>query len=252
MRAMVLTQPGDFALKTVADPVDGRRRVMLEVSACAVCRTDLQIVRGDLPMRRAPLIPGHQAVGRLPTGERVGLAWLGGADGTCRYCTAGFENLCEAAEFTGWTVDGRYAERVVARSDFVFPLPDGLSDVEAAPLLCGGIIGYRSLRISGIRPGQRLGLFGFGSSAHLAIQVAKHWSCEVFVFSRSERERRLARDLGADWVGGYDDAPARAAGCRGHIRPGRVGGDLGPGRGGTGRDGRDQRHPSRQDARVLL
>ena len=209
MQAMVLTAPGELDLKAVAAPVAGDGQVVLDVSACAVCRTDLQIVRGDLPMRRSPLIPGHQVVGRLATGERVGLAWLGGADGTCKYCEAGLENLCEAAEFTGWTVNGGYAERVVARSDYVFPLPDGLSDIEAAPLLCGGIIGYRSLRISGIQPGGRLGLFGFGSSAHLTIQVAKHWQCEVFVFSRSPSERRLAGELGADWIGGYDDvAPA--------------------------------------------
>ena len=204
---MVLTQPGDLALRTVADPIASDHHVVIDVSMCAVCRTDLQIVRGDLPMRRAPLIPGHQAVGRLPSGERVGLAWLGGADGTCNYCRAGLENLCEQAEFTGWTVNGGYAERVVARSDFVFPLPEGLSDEQAAPLLCGGIIGYRSLMLSRIEPGQRLGLFGFGSSAHLAIQVAKHWGCEVCVFSRSPGEHELARSLGADWVGGYDDSP---------------------------------------------
>ncbi len=207
MRAMVLTQPGDLALRTVADPIACDGQVVIDVSACAVCRTDLQIVRGDLPMRRAPLIPGHQVVGRLPSGERVGLAWLGGADGTCNYCRAGLENLCEHADFTGWTLNGGYAERVAARSDFVFPLPDQLSDEEAAPLLCGGIIGYRSLMLSRVEPGQRLGLFGFGSSAHLAIQVAKHWGCEVCVFSRSAGEHDLARDLGADWVGGYDDSP---------------------------------------------
>ncbi len=207
MRAMVLTQPGDLTLRTVADPIACDGQVVIDVSACAVCRTDLQIVRGDLPMRRAPLIPGHQVVGRLPSGERVGLAWLGGADGTCNYCRAGLENLCEHAEFTGWTLNGGYAERVAARSDFVFPLPDQLSDEEAAPLLCGGIIGYRSLMLSRVEPGRRLGLFGFGSSAHLAIQVAKHWGCEVCVFSRSPGEHELARDLGADWVGGYDDSP---------------------------------------------
>jgi propanol-preferring alcohol dehydrogenase len=207
MKAMVLTKPRDLRLETVEDPAPGPGQTLVEVSACAVCRTDLQIVSGDLAMRRSPVIPGHQAVGRLPTGERVGVAWLGGADGTCSYCRSGLENLCEKAEFTGWTLDGGYAERMVACSDFVFPLPEGMSDLEAAPLLCGGIIGYRSLRISGIQPGGRLGLFGFGSSAHLAIQVAKHWGCEVFVFSRSEREHELARGLGADWIGGYDDVP---------------------------------------------
>jgi alcohol dehydrogenase, propanol-preferring len=207
MKAMLLREPNALALETVSDPVPGPGQTLVEISACAVCRTDLQIVSGDLTMRRAPVIPGHQVVGRLPSGERVGVAWLGGADGTCSYCKSGLENLCENAEFTGWTLDGGYAERMVARSDYVFPLPDGISDLEAAPLLCGGIIGYRSLRISGVQPGGRLGLFGFGSSAHLAIQVAKHWGCEVFVFSRSAREHDLARGLGADWIGGYDDAP---------------------------------------------
>src|SRR6185369_16468348 len=128
-------------------------------------------------------------------------------DGTCEHCLAGRENLCERAEFTGWTRDGGYAERMVAREDFVFPIPGRFDDVLAAPLLCAGIIGYRSLRLSGIRPGERLGLFGFGSSAHLAIQVAVHWGCEVLVFSRSPAEHRLAQELGAAWVGGYDDAP---------------------------------------------
>lgn len=204
---MVLSAPRDLRLQTVGDPEPGPGEVAIEISACAVCRTDLQIVSGDLEMRRSPVIPGHQVVGRLRSGERVGVAWLGGADGTCAYCRGGLENLCEQAEFTGWTRDGGYAERMVARSDYVFPLPDRISDLQAAPLLCGGIIGYRSLRISGIQPGGRLGLFGFGSSAHLAIQVAKHWGCEVFVFSRSEREHDLARGLGADWIGGYDDPP---------------------------------------------
>jgi propanol-preferring alcohol dehydrogenase len=159
-------------------------------------------------MRKRPVIPGPQVVGRIAgTDERVGLAWLAGACGRCARCRAGRENLCELAEFRGWTVDGGYAERAVARRDYAFALPESLSDVDAAPLLCAGIIGYRSLRLSGIQPGGRLGLFGFGSSAHLAIQVARHWGCEVLVFSRSESEHRLARELGAAWVGGYDDAP---------------------------------------------
>ena len=207
MRAMLLTAPDALALTDVPDPVPGEGEVLIEVSACAVCRTDLQIVRGDLGMRQSPVVPGHQIVGRLESGERVGVAWLGGADGTCRYCEAGLENLCEAAEFTGWTRNGGYAQKVVARRDYVFALPDEIPDIEAAPLLCGGIIGYRALHISGIQPGGRLGLYGFGSSAHLAIQVARHWGCEVCVFSRSEREHELARSLGAAWVGGYDDAP---------------------------------------------
>jgi propanol-preferring alcohol dehydrogenase len=208
VRAVVLSEPDSLAPADVADPVPGAGEVLIEVAACGVCRTDLQIVRGDLPMRRSPLIPGHQVVGRIAgSGERVGLAWLGGADGSCRYCRAGLENLCDRAEFTGWTRDGGYAELVTARADFVYPLPEGLSDADAAPLLCAGIIGYRSLRLSGIRPGGLIGLFGFGSSAHLAIQVARHWGCQVAVFARSERERARATALGAAWTGGYDDPP---------------------------------------------
>jgi alcohol dehydrogenase, propanol-preferring len=208
VRAVVLSEPDSLAPADVTDPEPGAGEVLIEVAACGVCRTDLQIVRGDLPMRRSPLIPGHQVVGRIAgSGERVGLAWLGGADGSCRYCRAGLENLCDRAEFTGWTRDGGYAELVTARADFVYPLPEGLSDADAAPLLCAGIIGYRSLRLSGIRPGGLIGLFGFGSSAHLAIQVARHWGCEVAVFARSERERARATSLGAAWTGGYDDPP---------------------------------------------
>jgi propanol-preferring alcohol dehydrogenase len=206
VRAVILSEPNSLAPADVADPEPGE--VLIEVAACGVCRTDLQIVRGDLPMRRSPLIPGHQVVGRIAgSGERVGLAWLGGADGSCRYCRAGLENLCDRAEFTGWTRDGGYAELVTARADFVYPLPEGLSDADAAPLLCAGIIGYRSLRLSGIRRGGLIGLFGFGSSAHLAIQVARHWGCQVAVFARSERERARATALGAAWTGGYDDPP---------------------------------------------
>ncbi len=208
MRAAVVERPRELAVRSVPDPEPGEGQLLIEVGACGVCRTDLQITSGDLEMRRSPVIIGPPVVGRVAgTGERVGLAWLAGACGRCRYCLSGRENLCELAEFTGWTVDGGYAERVVARSDFVYPLPDGLSDIEAAPLLCAGIIGYRSLRISGIRPGQVLGLFGFGSSAHLAIQVARHWGCPVAVFARSEAERQLGLRLGASWAGGYDDVP---------------------------------------------
>ena len=211
MKAMVLSAPNELALCDIDDPDAGEGEVVIEVAACGVCRTDLQIVSGDIAMRKRPVIPGHQVVGRVAgTGERVGLAWLAGACGRCGQCLAGRENLCELADFRGWTVDGGYAERVVARRDYAFALPDRLSDVEAAPLLCAGIIGYRSLRLSGIRPGGRLGLFGFGSSAHLAIQVARHWGCEVAVFSRSPAEHRLAHELGAAWVGGYDDPPPEA------------------------------------------
>src|SRR5438067_1708537 len=187
---MVYGGPGSFRPADLEPPQPGEGEVLIEVQACGVCRTDLQIVSGDLPARRLPLVPGHQVVGRIAgTGERVGVAWLHGADGVCEYCRSGRENLCERAEFTGWTVDGGYAERMVARRDCVFPIPERFGDLEAAPLLCAGIIGYRSLRIAGVEPGQRLGLFGFGSSAHLAIQVAVDWGCEVYVFTRSPHER---------------------------------------------------------------
>lgn len=206
MRGVVLEDVGRLAEREMPDPAPGPGEVLVEVGACGVCRTDLQIFQGDLPLRRRPVILGHQVAGRIAgTGERVGVAWLHGADGTCAACRRGLENLCPNAEFTGWTSDGGYAELVRARRDFVFPLPVGFADVEAAPLLCAGIIGYRSLCLAGAGAGGRLGLFGFGSSAHLAIQVALHWGCEVAAFTRSETERALALRLGAAWAGGYDD-----------------------------------------------
>lgn len=189
--------------------------MVLRVAACGVCRTDLQIVEGDLGARRLPIIPGHQVVGRVEAlgegvsgwrvGERAGVAWLAGADGTCVACLRGRENLCPNATFTGWDRDGGYAERMSVRADFALRLPEGFTDLEAAPLLCGGVIGYRSLKIAGVEPGARLGLFGFGASALLTIQVARHWGCEVAVWSRSPAERERAEALGAAWVGGYDD-----------------------------------------------
>jgi alcohol dehydrogenase, propanol-preferring len=207
MRAVVLEDVGRLVERDLPDPTPGPGEVLVEVGACGVCRTDLQILQGDLPLRRQPVVLGHQVAGRIAgTGERVGVAWLHGADGTCPACRRGLENLCPNAEFTGWTADGGYAELVRARRDSVFPLPGGFSDIEAAPLLCAGIIGYRSLRLAGAEPGARLGLFGFGSSAHLAIQLALHRGCEVAVFTRSETERALALRLGAAWAGGYEDA----------------------------------------------
>ncbi len=221
-RAQVLERPGPvaahpLALHDLAVPEPGPGEIAIEVAACGVCRTDLQLVEGDLEARRLPIVPGHQVVGRVTdvgsdverwqVGDRVGVAWLGGSCGVCDHCRAGRENLCPAAEFTGWDRDGGYADAMVARADFAFPIPDAFSDVEAAPLLCGGVIGYRSLKISGIQPGGRLGLYGFGASALLALQVALHWGCEVHVATRSVAERERALELGAVWAGGYDDLP---------------------------------------------
>jgi propanol-preferring alcohol dehydrogenase len=185
------------------------------VRACGVCRTDLHIAEGELPQLREKLIPGHQIVGEivegatpgLPLGTRVGVSWIGGIDGKCWYCQHGLENLCDAATFTGYSVNGGYAEHALARADFVFPLPDTLDDLHAAPLLCAGIIGFRSLRVAGVEHGERVGLFGFGASAHLAIAVLRAWRCEVYVSTRGASHRRLAESLGAAWVGSETEKP---------------------------------------------
>ncbi|MFQ5948066.1 MAG: zinc-dependent alcohol dehydrogenase family protein [Acidimicrobiia bacterium] len=199
------------------DPEPGDGELLLEVSACGVCRTDLQLCEGDLAARTLPIVPGHQAVGRVMAtgggvsgwelGDRAGVAWLAATCGVCRFCRSGRENLCEQARFTGWDRNGGYAERITIRADFALRLPDRLDDLSAAPLLCGGVIGYRALKVSGIGPGARLGLYGFGASALLAIQVAIHWDCEVYVCSRSDREQQRARSLGAVWAGSYDETP---------------------------------------------
>jgi len=188
---------------------------LLRVLACGVCRTDLHIVEGDLPPVRPQLIPGHQIVGEvvegatteLPLGTRVGVSWMGGVDGECWYCRHEMENLCDLPTFTGYTVDGGYAEYVLARADFTFPLPPGLDNVHVAPLLCAGIIGFRSLRVAGVEPGERVGLFGFGSSASLAITILQSWKCEVYVVTRGESHRKRAVSLGATWVGQEDEKP---------------------------------------------
>lgn len=189
--------------------------VLLRVLACGVCRTDLHIVEGDLPVRQPRLIPGHQIVGEvvegataeLPVGTRVGVSWMGGVDGDCWYCRHGMENLCDQPAFTGYTVNGGYAEYALARADFVYPVPSGLDDVHVAPLLCAGIIGFRSLRVAGVEKGERVGLYGFGSSASLAITILKSWDCEVYVVTRGESHRSSAASLGAAWVGKEDDKP---------------------------------------------
>jgi propanol-preferring alcohol dehydrogenase len=200
-----------------ADPEPQPGEVLVRVVACAVCRTDLQLCSGDLTARRLPVTPGHQVVGTVAAvgtrvsdvalGQRVGIAWIASTCGHCRFCTSGRENLCDDARFTGWDRDGGFAELVTARADFVHRLPDEFDSVAASPLLCGGAIGLRSLRVSGIEPGGRLGLYGFGASATCVIQIARHWGCEVYVCTRSQRERQRAKALGAAWTGGYDARP---------------------------------------------
>jgi propanol-preferring alcohol dehydrogenase len=185
------------------------------VLACGVCRTDLHILERDLPTVRDPLIPGHQIVGEvvdgatdeLPLGSRAGVSWIGGADLTCPFCRRGEENLCDAPVLTGYTVDGGYAQYALVRSDFAFPLPTDAEPRHLAPLLCAGIIGFRSLRVAGTQPGERVGLFGFGASASLAIQVLRHWGCEIYVSTRGEQHRAQASAAGATWVGTEDDKP---------------------------------------------
>ena len=190
-------------------------QILLRVVACGVCRTDLHIVEGDLPPIRQQLIPGHQIVGEvidgqteeLPLGMRVGVSWMGGVDGECWYCRHGMENLYDSPTFTGYTVNGGFAEYAAVRADFAFPLPAGLENVHVAPLLCAGIIGYRSLRVAGVEHDERVGLFGFGSSASLAIPILQSWNCEVYVATRGATHRKLADSLGATWVGKEDDTP---------------------------------------------
>ncbi len=222
MQALVVRRPrpvrdGPLELVDIAVPSPGPGEILLSVRACAVCRTDLQIAIGDLPPHKSSLIPGHQAVGIVTAigagvtgwaiGERAGTTWLAGFDGTCRFCLGGQENLCQAAVFTGWDHDGGFAQFLTVRADVAARIPDELEDIAAAPLLCGGVIGYRALRLSGIQPGGRLGLYGFGASARQAIQVARAWGCEVHVASRSGRDLEAALALGASSVGGYGDPP---------------------------------------------
>lgn len=222
MKAMVLSKTGTvdtdpLQLQSVPVPQPGPGQLLVELNVCGVCRTDLHVIEGELERPKLPLIPGHQAVGVITrvgpnvseraVGERVGIAWLQGTCGQCEFCKSGRENLCSAARFTGYQVDGGYAECAVVPASFAYPIPTVFSDEEAAPLLCAGIIGYRALRLSGIRPGQRLGLYGFGASAHIAIQIARHWGCEVYVCSLKPQHQTLARDMGAIWVGGASDPP---------------------------------------------
>jgi propanol-preferring alcohol dehydrogenase len=222
MRAMVLAEPqpaeqSPLYPREVALPTPGPGEVRVRVRCCGLCHTDLHTVEGDLDLPRLPLIPGHQVVGivdatgvgvrTLKEGDRVGIPWLHSACGACEYCRKGLENLCESARFTGLHVDGGYAEATVVHEDFAHSLPRSFSDANAAPLLCAGVIGYRSYRLSGVRPGQRLGLYGFGASAHLVLQLARHQRCEVCVFTRGQAHRELAMQMGAAWVGGAEDQP---------------------------------------------
>ena len=247
MKAAVLTTPSSIFdsplhLEDIPAPDPKPGHVLLRVLACGVCRTDLHIVEGELPPRHPRIIPGHQIVGEvvagdfdpttsrvgtsshvgtgalarpverssttsLSSGARVGVSWLGGTDGTCSYCRRNMENLCDFPTFTGYSVDGGYSEYALARADFCFPIPAELDNLHAAPLLCAGIIGFRSLRVAGVEKGDRVGLFGFGASAHLAIHVLQHWDCEVYVSTRGKSHRKLAESLGAAWVGAENDKP---------------------------------------------
>ena len=217
MQACILRSPAPIEtnpleLAEVPKPVPSGHQVLVRISACGICRTDLHVIEGELPPRKSPITPGHQAVGVIeaagdnaklhPIGARVGIAWLHSTDGTCEYCRAEKENLCDHPSFTGYTVDGGYAEYALAEEAFVYPIPEGFADLHAAPLLCAGIIGFRCLRLSGIARGGRLGLYGFGAAAHVAIQVACYWGADVYACTRDERHQKLALELGAVWAGG--------------------------------------------------
>ncbi len=204
----MLDAPGQPLHKVeLPDPEPGPGQVLLTVKACGVCRTDLHVADGELPNPKLPLVLGHQIVGVVEDGRRLGVPWLGWTDGECRYCRSGRENLCDRARFTGYHLDGGYAELAVADERYCLPIPDGYSDVEAAPLLCAGLIGYRSLRLAG--DAERIGLYGFGSSAHIVAQVARHQGRRVFAFTRpgDTNGQAFARELGAEWAGGSDERP---------------------------------------------
>ncbi len=222
MKACLLNAPAriesnPLQFTDVAAPAPGKGEILIRVRACGVCRTDLHVIEGELPPRKSPVIPGHQVVGIVEkqaegshgfaAGARVGVAWLHHTDGVCEYCRRSEENLCDNPTFTGYTVNGGYAEYIVAPEDFVYAIPEGFADEQAAPLLCAGIIGFRCLRLSGIKPGGRLGFYGFGAAAHVAIQVARHWNVTVYASTRDARHQKLALELGATWAGGTFDAP---------------------------------------------
>src|SRR5215468_859751 len=239
MKAAVLTTPAPISsspleIEEVPTPDPKPGRVLLRVLACGVCRTDLHIVEGELAPRKPRIIPGHQIVGEIVAGDteprgtgcspvqversstdarnlragsRVGVSWLGGTDGTCAFCRRNMENLCDFPTFTGYSVDGGYAQYALARADFCFPIPPELDNLHAAPLLCAGIIGFRAIRVAGVEKGDRVGLFGFGASAHLTIRVLQAWDCDVYVSTRGESHRKLAAELGATWIGTENEKP---------------------------------------------
>ncbi len=227
MKAMVLEQISPIEkrplkLADLPDPVPGPKEILVKISACGVCHTELDEIEGRLPPK-LPIVPGHEIVGRVArlgpgaarfhVGDRIGIAWINSACGKCRFCLEGKENLCSGFRGTGCDANGGYAQAVVVSEDFAYPIPGRFSDAEATPLLCAGAIGYRDLILSGIKKAQTLGLFGFGASAHIVIQIARYWGCEVFVLTRSEEHRNLARKLGASWTGKPEDQPPRKLDC---------------------------------------
>src|SRR5574341_1470538 len=217
LRAPRPAEENPLLITDVPEPAARENEVRIRVRSCGLCHTDLHTVEGELELPKLPVIPGHQIVGeveslgpsvrRFREGDRVGVAWLRRACGVCRYCRDGSENLCDRAEFTGLHADGGYAEFATVHEAFAYALPSGFADHQTAPLLCAGVIGYRALRLSEIRKGERLGLFGFGASAHIVIQIARYWGCEVYVFTRSRGHQEHARELGAAWVGCVEDSP---------------------------------------------
>lgn len=217
LRAPAKIENNPLEYTEAAKPEPGPGQVLVRVQVCGVCRTDLHVVEGELPPKLSPVIPGHQVVGRIEElgagatrfskGARVGIAWLHQTDGSCEYCRRGEENLCDAPLFTGYSVNGGYAEWIVAPEAFAYPIPEGLQDEHAAPLLCAGIIGYRCLRMAGVERGAKLAFYGFGAAAHVAIQVANYWGVEVYAATRDEKHQKFALELGAKWAGGTLDAP---------------------------------------------
>jgi len=222
MKAAILRTPAplnekSLKIEDIPMPIPGTGHALLKIRACGVCRTDLHIVEGELPTKLDWVVPGHQVVAEIirshdPSfrkGDRVGISWIGGTDGSCRFCLTDRENLCDHPSYTGYTQNGGFAEYMTARTDFLFPLPHTLEDHAAAPLLCAGIIGFRSLKIAEVKRGQHVGLFGFGSSAQLLLQVLKSWDCRTYVSTRELHHQQLARTLGAEWVGGETEVPPK-------------------------------------------